>query len=279
MQMIFEVVNELPVPRVAGVDEAPAVGDGVRFFDLTQAVKRFGRTEVYLRELYEAARPREDDPKAAARPADPDAAAVMRSVLMSRAEPFRRRRYADVSREHFEEFMEFCEARGLNPFCNQVYCTVEHDARTGLPRMVPIIAIEGARLLAHRTAEYDGNEPTKYEEDEFGNPFTATAAAYRRRVGEVQRAPFYATVHWRDYYPGGEQPTLWDDMPHVCLERCAEMAVLRKAFPQEFGGIYTFEEMMQARRKRTGKGRPERQQQGAGPFVVPLDEGYSFDPA
>jgi hypothetical protein len=60
------------------------------------------------------------------------------------------------------------------------------------------------------------------------------------------RCPFTATAHWAEYYPGDAQGWAWKKMPHVMLGKCAEALALRKAFPAELSGVYTFEEMEQS---------------------------------
>jgi hypothetical protein len=44
----------------------------------------------------------------------------------------------------------------------------------------------------------------------------------------------------------GQPSNMWKTKPHVMLGKCAEAAVLRKAFPADLSGLYTQEEMQQA---------------------------------
>lgn len=272
MDMIFEDVGGLPVPRIAGVDVAPAAGDGVRFFDLAQAVEKFGRTDAYLRELYENARPRPDDPRVA-KPGDPDAAAVQRTVLESRMETLRQARCPHVPPEHFAQFVELCRAKGLNPYCRHMYCETRPDPFTQMPRMVAILGIEGARVLAHRTEEYAGLDAIDFDYDGDGNPVSATCTVYRRRKGETQKDRFEHTVYWTDHYPGAGVSKMWDEKPHLCLSRPAEMGALAKAFPQEFDGLDTPEEFESSRFPRPPRG-PK-----VGPAGTKMEDGRTFDPS
>lgn len=284
--MVFEDVHGLPIPRVPGIDEnAPAEGDGVRFFDLEQAAGHFARTEAFLREMYAKSKSRPADAEAGPLPSDPAAAAVMRSVYDSRGESFRRAHYPHVSREHFRQFLDFCDARKLNPFCFHVYCSVRADPITGMPKMVPILGIEGARLLAHRTGEYAGNEVTIFEHDEYGNPVSATATAYRQRSGVETKDRYQAIVYMRDVYVASdERLQFYDQKPHAAMERPAEIAVLKKAFPQEFDGFNTSAEANEAYGPRQRQ-QPRWSRAGARAMNIPanestrpVSEGQRFDP-
>jgi hypothetical protein len=44
----------------------------------------------------------------------------------------------------------------------------------------------------------------------------------------------------------GSPTKFWADMPHVMIAKCAEAIAMRKAFPEDMGGLYVDEEMQQA---------------------------------
>jgi hypothetical protein len=66
------------------------------------------------------------------------------------------------------------------------------------------------------------------------------------------RCPYTAQVRWSETYarmnPMSDAPNpTWQQKPYFMMEKCAEAAALRKAFPEEFGGEYdeaeTFHDM------------------------------------
>jgi hypothetical protein len=70
-----------------------------------------------------------------------------------------------------------------------------------------------------------------------------------------RRFPYSAEARWDEYYPGEGVDAVWDRFRHVCLAKCAEAMAHPIAFPAELGGMYTPEEMPQARyRPKRGDG-------------------------
>ena len=144
-------------------------------------------------------------------------------------------------------FSKVCERRQLDPFAKQIYF-VKRDGK-----MTIQTGIDGFRSIADRTDAYAGNDEYRFDEGltEYqhiksgrGNPDTATATVYKLVKGV--RCEFTATARWDEYYPGEKQGFMWRKMPYTMLGKVAESQALRRAFPEQLGGIYTDEEMAQA---------------------------------
>jgi hypothetical protein len=77
------------------------------------------------------------------------------------------------------------------------------------------------------------------------------------------RCAFVAVAFFKEYYPNNpKNTTMWNRMPHVMIEKCAEAKALRKAFPQELSGIYESSEMHQVddnyeKEHKNGNGKPQ----------------------
>ena len=150
-------------------------------------------------------------------------------------------------------FSRVCYEKSLSPFSKQIHLIARQDRKNNTTRYTHQTAIDGFRAIADRTGKYAGNDDYLFDNGETEyqclelkkkKPSTATATIYKI-VGGV-RCPFSATARWDEYYPGGTMAFMWDKMPFLMLGKCAESLALRKAFPENLGGIYTNEEMMQA---------------------------------
>ena len=157
-------------------------------------------------------------------------------------------------------FGKFCAETRLSPFRRQVHLVprkVRNRDGEYENRYTIQTGIDGYRAVADRTGRYAGSDDYRFNDTltEFQhstqfpgkNPVTATATVYKLVGG--MRCPFSATARWAEYaqtnYKGELNP-MWSKMPYLMLGKCAEALALRKAFPDELGGIYTDEEMSQA---------------------------------
>lgn len=141
-----------------------------------------------------------------------------------------------------EAFLSHCHRTGLDPIARQIYC-IERGGK-----WTTQISIDGARLVAERSRQYQGQTPTEWTADGVtwlqvwlskDNPAAARVGVYRAGF----QAPLYAVATWDAYNAGSP---IWKKMPALMLGKCAEMLALRKAFPQDLSGLYSAEEMDQA---------------------------------
>ena len=113
--------------------------------------------------------------------------------------------------------------------------------------------ISELRTTAMRTGQYAGCDETEFGKDitqrvgdvEITFPEYAQVTVYRMIGG--QRVPFSGgKVRWLETVAttkDGSPNSMWKQRPYGQLEKCAEAAALRKAFPEELGNEYAAEEM------------------------------------
>lgn len=149
-------------------------------------------------------------------------------------------------------FLQHCSRTGLDPIARQIY-SIARKSKGQLKWQIQI-SIDGARLVAERSGQYEGQTTPEFTADgitwtqvwlsrEF--PAAARVGVYRRGF----REPLYAVALWDAYVQtkyGGEVSDMWKKMGPLMLAKCAEMLALRKAFPQDLSGLYSAEEMSQA---------------------------------
>jgi len=155
------------------------------------------------------------------------------------------------SDNEFQLFLHACQRTGLDPFMRQIYAVKrpERQKDGSYKEMMTIqTGIDGYRLIAERTGKYaPGKEPSfQYVQD--GKLISATAYVKKQTMDgtwhEVSATAFYE--EYVQTTKDGKPTRFWERMRHNQLAKCAEALALRKAFPGEFSGIYTTEEMQQA---------------------------------
>lgn len=131
-------------------------------------------------------------------------------------------------------FLKVCISSGLNPMLKQIYAIKAGG------KMIPLVSIDGLRLIAERTGKYSPGSETLYTYDE--KVLRSATASIKKMTGDGTWHDVKSTAFMSEYK--GTTPP-WTKMPHVMLAKCAESAALRKAFPNELSGLYSKEEMDQ----------------------------------
>lgn len=160
-----------------------------------------------------------------------------------------RKKYPDMDDDTFYSFKLICQAKGLNPHCDQIYAVPRKNYKTGKITWTFQTSIDGYRLIADRTGNYaPGREPT-FAYDKDGKLISATSYLKKRTVDGTWHE-CAATAFFDEYaqtYKNKEGVEVltefWANMPHGQLAKCSESLNLRRSFPFETANLYTKEEM------------------------------------
>lgn len=162
----------------------------------------------------------------------------------------------DVSNAELAAFLHEAQVRKLDPFIRQIYLLGRWDKRKNRKVYRTQTGIDGFRLIARRAADNAGVD-YGYEGTVWFDP-----AGARHEVWLAQEPPaaakvvvvrngqkFDAVAKYSEYVQVDKDRRpmgMWLSMPAGQLAKCAEALALRKAFPEDLGGLYTEEEMAQA---------------------------------
>ena len=153
--------------------------------------------------------------------------------------------------------VELCNRQHLNPFTKEVYLIKYGNAPASI-----ITAYQVFNRRANRQESYGGIKSGVVVMRE-GQIVKKRGSAVYKQVGEqllggwaeVQfkdgKEPAYVELALTDYSTGKSN---WAKMPGVMIEKCAKAGAWRLAYPDEFGGMYTGEEMDQKVERDMGAG-------------------------
>jgi len=146
-------------------------------------------------------------------------------------------------------FLNLCRYQGLNPFLREVYLI-----KYGNSPATIVVGKETFTKRAARHPEFDGFRAGVLVVSDAGVEEREGSLVLKteRLVGgwaEVYRKdrshPFRVTVSLDEYMPlkDGRPQAMWAKMPGSQIRKVALVGALREAFPEEFGSLYSVEEM------------------------------------
>lgn len=155
-------------------------------------------------------------------------------------------------------FIATCERLKLSPEARQIYAVIRLVKNPNdpngpkVPQMTIQVSIDGFRLVADRTGQYEGQTPVQWCDLDgiWREIWVKSTPPIAARVGVLKRgfrAPLYAVAHWSEYCQQsfGKLTQFWERMPRLMLGKVAEALALRKAFPNELSGVYAPEEIVE----------------------------------
>ena len=137
-------------------------------------------------------------------------------------------------------FAQYCQRTQLDPLSRQIYAISKREGG-----MQILLSIDGYRIIAQRTGEYEGSETFWCGTDGVWTdvwlnnnpPSAAKVIVYRKNC----KRGVSAVALFKEY--ANLKSNTWQKMPALMLAKCAESLALRKAFPSDLSGLYTTDEM------------------------------------
>lgn len=152
-------------------------------------------------------------------------------------------------------FLRFCKGKALDPFARQVHMVKRWDPEAGRETMALQTGIDGYRVIAERTGNYEAGEGPLWCDaegkwvdvwlDDKNPPKAARFIVHRKG----RKLPVVATARFSAYAQrkkDGGLTRMWATMGAEQLAKCAEALALRRAFPEDLASVHTDEEMAQA---------------------------------
>lgn len=148
-----------------------------------------------------------------------------------------------ITKEEAINFMQLCRYAELNPFLNEAYLI-----KFGSQPAQMVTSKEALLKRANRQTDYKGmtsgivvisGDEVKQKEGQLLYPNEKLLGGWARVKRGDFDDPIYVEVAFEEYNTG---KSTWAKMPANMINKVAEAAALRKAYPEQLGALYTEEE-------------------------------------
>ena len=160
----------------------------------------------------------------------------------------------DAPKGDVEAFFHMAKRSGLDPFARQIYMIERRSKVRGqwVTKYTIQTSIDGFRVIRDRKGTFRGMEehwcgPDGVWREAWLEDVPPAAARITLYLDGFVK-PVTAVARYDEYVPLREgKPTgQWGKMPALMTSKVSEALALRKAYPQDFSGLYTSDEMAQA---------------------------------
>ena len=163
----------------------------------------------------------------------------------------------DFNQAQLQQALQICLEYRLTPVKRQIH--IEKRWTKNGDIISPLVTIDGLRGIAERSDKYEGQVGPFWcgDDGKWVDVWLKNTPPVAAKVGVHKRGfrdALYAVAKFEEYKQTYTDKTtkkvtlggVWGKMPDLMVAKCAEALALRRAFPDELGGLYTKEEMAQA---------------------------------
>lgn len=149
----------------------------------------------------------------------------------------------------FKMLFAVAQRVGADPFRKEIYLIPFWDTEARRMGRTPVVGIDWYRKQAGKSQNYAGQGETEFGPDANTNgcvhPEWAITPIFNHKFSQ----PIRVKCFWTEVAKiskEGSAVSNWKSMPHTMLAKCSEAQGIRKAFPEEVGGVYIEEEIIPA---------------------------------
>lgn len=153
--------------------------------------------------------------------------------------------FPEASQQELELLRATCERTGLDSAKRQIYLLPKFDKKTQKKIHRVAVSIDGFRVIANRTGLYAGQLGPFWcgDDGKWVDVWLSQEKPRAAKIGVLRKdfaEPLYSVALFAAYAQNTE---VWSRMGSHMIAKVCEALCLRRAFPDEFSGVYSDDEL------------------------------------